>query len=124
MTATKSTFRFQTLARVLMPLLVVSTTVVHGQTPAQLPLLTKAGAAVPPNVMLTLDDSGSMAFRHMPENKFAADTFVTDNPVASNRPIAGWPIRGNSPPAERPSRARNANCWTSRLSACLSSTGR
>jgi type IV pilus assembly protein PilY1 len=84
MTATKPTIRFQTLARVLLPLLVVSTTVVHGQTPAQLPLLTKTGPTVPPNVMLTLDDSGSMAFRHMPETVFASDTFATPNPVGSN----------------------------------------
>ena len=83
MTATKSTIRFQTLVRVLLPLLLVGAAAVHGQTPAQLPLLTKAGAAVAPNVMLTLDDSGSMAFRHMPENVFAGGTYATTNPVGS-----------------------------------------
>ncbi|MES2951950.1 MAG: PilC/PilY family type IV pilus protein [Pseudomonadota bacterium] len=36
-----------------------------------------------PNVMLTLDDSGSMAFAHMPENVFAGGTFITPNPVNS-----------------------------------------
>lgn len=56
---------------------------IHAQTPDQMPLLTKAGPAVVPNVMLTMDDSGSMAFRHMPEDVFAADTFATANPVNS-----------------------------------------
>nr|WP_295785140.1 PilC/PilY family type IV pilus protein [Rhodoferax sp.] len=73
----------QALACVLLPLLVVSAAVVHAQTPAQLPLLTKAGAAVAPNVMLTLDDSGSMQWRHMPETVFAGGTFLTPNPVSS-----------------------------------------
>lgn len=83
MTATKPTTRSQTLVRVLLPLLLACAPVVHGQTPSQMPLLTKAGAAVSPNVMLTLDDSGSMAFRHMPENVFAGGTFATANPVNS-----------------------------------------
>src|SRR5450830_1998006 len=52
--------------------------------PTQSPTLTKVGAGVPPNLMLTLDDSGSMAFRHMPEDKFAADTYATTNPIRSN----------------------------------------
>jgi type IV pilus assembly protein PilY1 len=52
--------------------------------PTQIPTLTKVGAGVPPNLMLTLDDSGSMAFRHMPEDKFAADTYTTTNPIGSN----------------------------------------
>lgn len=84
MTATKPTTRSQTLARVLLPLLLACAPVVHGQTPSQMPLLTKAGAAVSPNVMLTLDDSGSMAFRHMPENVFAGGTFATPNPVGTH----------------------------------------
>ncbi len=83
MTATQSTIRFPALARALVPFLLVSATVVHAQTPAQVPLLTKPAAAVAPNVMLTLDDSGSMAFRHMPETVFAG-TFATSNPVQSN----------------------------------------
>lgn len=83
MTATKLTFRFHSLGRVLLPLLVLSATVVHGQTPAQLPLLTKAGAAVAPNVMLTLDDSGSMQFQHMPETELAVKNPATPNPVDS-----------------------------------------
>ena len=84
MTATKSPVPFQMLARLLLlPLLIFSMTTVHGQIPAQLPLLTKAGAAVAPNVMLTLDDSGSMTWRHMPEDVFAGGTFATPNPVGS-----------------------------------------
>lgn len=57
---------------------------VQAQVPAQLPLLSRAGAGVPPNLMLLLDDSGSMAFRHMPEYVFASDTYTTTNPVQSN----------------------------------------
>lgn len=86
MTAAKLTIRFQTLARILLPLLITCTPVVYGQTPSQIPLLTKAGAAVAPNVMLTLDDSGSMQFQHMPEDKFAVEvpTQIT-NPVGSSQ---------------------------------------
>lgn len=57
---------------------------VNAQVPAQLPLLVKPGAGVSPNVMLTMDDSGSMAFQHMPEDVFSSDTFATTNPVGSN----------------------------------------
>lgn len=53
------------------------------QSPAQYPLLSKSGGGVSPNIMLTLDDSGSMAFRHMPETVFSSDTFATTNPVGS-----------------------------------------
>ena len=84
MTAVLSLSRFKTLARAVLPLLAFSATLVQAQTPAQVPLLTKAGPAVPPNVMLTLDDSGSMAFRHMPENTYAGGTFATANPVQGN----------------------------------------
>lgn len=57
---------------------------VNAQVPAQLPLLVKPGAGVAPNIMLTMDDSGSMAFQHMPEDVFSSDTFATTNPVGSN----------------------------------------
>lgn len=53
--------------------------------PAQVPLLVKSGVGVPPNIMLTLDDSGSMQFQHMPEDKFAGGTFFTTNPVGSDQ---------------------------------------
>jgi type IV pilus assembly protein PilY1 len=62
----------------------VAAPMAYAQTPAQTSLITKAGPAVSPNIMLTMDDSGSMAFRHMPEDKFASDTFATTNPVGSN----------------------------------------
>lgn len=82
MTANLSNFRFQTLTRVLLPLLLIGPPLVYGQTPAQMPLLTKGGAAVSPNVVLTLDDSGSMQFQHMPETTFAPTNIgVVTNPV-------------------------------------------
>jgi type IV pilus assembly protein PilY1 len=55
------------------------------QTPAQKPLLSKTGIVVPPNLMLTLDDSGSMQFQHMPETVFAGGTYATANPVGSDQ---------------------------------------
>lgn len=73
---------------VLIPLIAVATASVYAQTPSQLPLLTKAGAAVAPNVMLTLDDSGSMQFQHMPETQFAPTNIAT---VAN--PVGGGQVR-------------------------------
>jgi type IV pilus assembly protein PilY1 len=55
------------------------------QTPAQKPLLSKTGVVVPPNLMVTLDDSGSMQFQHMPETVFAGGTYSTTNPVGSRQ---------------------------------------
>lgn len=52
-----------------------------GPVPAQAPLLSTTGVGVAPNLMLTMDDSGSMQFRHMPETVFAGGTFTTANPV-------------------------------------------
>lgn len=71
------------LGRALLPLVALGAAVAYAQSPGQMPLLTKTGAGVPPNIMLTMDDSGSMAFRHMPEDVFASDTFATANPVNS-----------------------------------------
>ena len=82
--------RSATLVRSLAPILLVCTSVVYGQTPAQMPLLTKAGAAVAPNVILTMDDSGSMAFQHMPENEFAVRV-----PASIANPIGGNLVRGD-----------------------------
>lgn len=64
--------------------LIPSTVFAQTSTPAQSPLLTKSGGGVKPNIMMALDDSGSMAFRHMPEDKFAGDTFSYTNPVGGN----------------------------------------
>ena len=67
-----------------LPLMFLLAPVGHAQAPAQVPLLNTSGGGVPPNFMLTLDDSGSMQFKHMPENEFAGGTFATNNPVGSN----------------------------------------
>ena len=65
----------------LVLLLLHSGLAVAADEPAQSPLLSKVGLGAAPNIMLTLDDSGSMAFRHMPEDKFDGGTFATSNPV-------------------------------------------
>ena len=52
------------------------------QVPAQIPLLNRVGGGVVPNFMLTLDDSGSMLFQHMPETTFDGGTFATPIPSA------------------------------------------
>ena len=80
----------QRLACAVVPLVAVWTPVADAQVPAQLPLLSRAGAGVQPNLMLLMDDSGSMGFRHMPETVFASDTFITTNPVQSNG--IGWEL--------------------------------
>lgn len=67
-----------------LPLLMVFTPGVQSQpVPAQIPLLNLTGGGVTPNLMLTMDDSGSMHFQHIPENLFAGGTFATVNPVGS-----------------------------------------
>jgi type IV pilus assembly protein PilY1 len=83
-------FSTKYLSKLAQSLLVVSTLgiivapAVVAQVPAQYPLLNTSGGGVPPNFMLTMDDSGSMAFKHMPETVFAGGTFVTPNPVGTN----------------------------------------
>lgn len=72
------------VAFAVVPLVLALAPVAQAQVPAQLPLLSRAGAGVQPNIMLLMDDSGSMAFRHMPEYVFASDTYTTTNPVQSN----------------------------------------
>lgn len=59
-------------------LLLASTTLAQ---PSQKPLLSRDGGGVKPNVMLTVDDSGSMMFQHMPENKIYVGSFSVDSPV-------------------------------------------
>ncbi len=72
---------------VTVPLLLAWGAQVQAQSPApaQIPLLSKAGAVVKPNVMLTMDDSGSMQFQHMPETRFAGGTYTITNPVGSDQ---------------------------------------
>lgn len=53
------------------------------QTPAQKPLMSRDGGGVKPNVMLTMDDSGSMRFQHMPEGTAVVGSYSVANPVGS-----------------------------------------
>lgn len=52
--------------------------------PSQKPLLSRDGGGVKPNIMLTVDDSGSMMFQHMPENKIYVGAYSVDSPVGGN----------------------------------------
>ena len=66
------------------------------QTPAQTPLLNSTGGGVPPNFMLTMDDSGSMRFQHMPETVFDGGTFATPIPNGGSTHYR-WDPRDNAP---------------------------
>lgn len=68
----------------LAALLSISSPSVYSQTPAQKPLLNSTGGGVAPNFMVTMDDSGSMSFRHIPELVFDGGSYSTTNPVGSN----------------------------------------
>lgn len=57
--------------------------------PAQFPLTSRDGGSVKPNVMLTMDDSGSMMFQHMPEE----DLFLPGWSAAFSNPIGGSSVR-------------------------------
>lgn len=50
------------------------------QTPAQKPLLSRDGGNVKPNVVLNLDESGSMAYQYMPERSFKVATATVNFP--------------------------------------------
>jgi type IV pilus assembly protein PilY1 len=76
--------RSMTKVLATLSLMSITGTFALAQVPAQGPLLNTTGAGVPPNFMVTMDDSGSMAFKHMPETVFAGGTFTTANPVGSN----------------------------------------
>lgn len=52
--------------------------------PAQKPLLSRDGGGVPPNIMLTMDDSGSMMFQHMPEETLYLGSYVVTMPPGGN----------------------------------------
>ncbi|MDP3412922.1 MAG: hypothetical protein Q8S16_06955, partial [Polaromonas sp.] len=49
--------------------------------PSQKPLLSRDGGGVKPNIMLTMDDSGSMMFQHMPEDNIILGTQTVTSPV-------------------------------------------
>ncbi|MBC7919399.1 MAG: hypothetical protein H7Y28_16470 [Rhodoferax sp.] len=69
------------LALLSLAVLMVSVPAVHAQVPAQKPLLSKSGGGVAPNLMLTLDDSGSMMFQHMPEETIILGAFTVTHPI-------------------------------------------
>ncbi len=54
------------------------------QAPSQNPLINRDGGGVKPNIMLTMDDSGSMLFQHMPEDKIYVGSFSVNSPVGGN----------------------------------------
>ena len=58
--------------------------------PSQKPLLSRDGGGVKPNIMLTVDDSGSMMFQHMPENRIYVGAYSLDSPVV---PLDGPSVR-------------------------------
>lgn len=49
--------------------------------PSQKPLLSRDGGGVKPNIMLTMDDSGSMMFQHMPEDNIILGSQTVSSPV-------------------------------------------
>jgi len=59
--------------------------------PAQFPLTSRDGGGVKPNIVLTMDDSGSMMFQHMPETTIFVGSFSVASPVGVIR--SEW-IRG------------------------------
>jgi type IV pilus assembly protein PilY1 len=86
-----SIYGFRRLA--VLTVALVMAPVIQAQVPAQVPLLSRTGGGVAPNFMLTMDDSGSMQFQHMPETVFAGGTFATSNPVGGN--TVRWDPRDN-----------------------------
>ena len=68
----------------LVPLVMVFAPPAQSQVPAQTPLLNKSGGGVDPNVMLNIDDSGSMLFQHMPESSVVVGSFTVAHPIGSN----------------------------------------
>lgn len=52
--------------------------------PAQFPLTSRDGGGVRPNIVLTMDDSGSMMFQHMPETTIFVGSFSVASPVGGN----------------------------------------
>lgn len=68
----------------LVALVAMTATAVLAQ-PSQKPLMSRDGGGVAPNIMLTMDDSGSMMFQHMPELELFLDGYAT----AFNVPVKG-----------------------------------
>ena len=59
-------------------------TAVAWAQPAQYPLMSRDGGGVKPNIMLTMDDSGSMMFQHMPEVTIYVGAYSVASPVGGN----------------------------------------
>lgn len=68
----------------LMLAMLVGTAAMAQTAPSQNPLLSRDGGGVPPNIMLTMDDSGSMMFQHMPEETVYVGAYSVANPVGGN----------------------------------------
>ena len=75
---------FGVLLTLLTSLSLWSATAVLAQAPSQKPLLSRDGGGAKPNIMLTMDDSGSMMFQHMPEETIYAGSFSVASPVGTN----------------------------------------
>lgn len=86
---------FRVLVGGLLALLaVVPLLVLHAQTttpsPSSDPLLNRDGGGVKPNVVLTIDDSGSMWFQHMPDSL----VYLGNSPTASVSPVQTVSLAG------------------------------
>ena len=68
----------------LMLAMLVGAAAMAQTAPSQDPLLSRDGGGVPPNIMLTMDDSGSMTWSHMPEVTVYAGAYTIANPIGSN----------------------------------------
>ena len=68
-------------------LMLTLTQLISAQTaapmPSQTPLINRDGGGVKPNIMLTMDDSGSMMFQHMPEQSIILGTQTVASPVGT-----------------------------------------
>ena len=82
-----STVKFSPVPKSLVRLIGLVMVVLSGAVlaqPSQSPLLSRAGGGVKPNIMLTMDDSGSMTWQHMPETTIYVGAFTVASPVGSN----------------------------------------
>lgn len=61
----------------------ITTAQTSSTSPSQKPLLNRDGGGVKPNIMLTMDDSGSMMFQHMPEENIILGSQTVTSPVGT-----------------------------------------
>ena len=76
--------KFQATAGLLIAASCLLTGVSAWSQPTQYPLLSRDGGGVKPNIMLTMDDSGSMTWSHMPEVTIYVGTHTIASPLGSN----------------------------------------